>query len=86
MARLVFRILVVFTVIGMFYARLSGGRLPLALFPAFYYWFVISAAVFAGFGISAAVKAWRDPRNRRAYYADIILAAAWIPYWWINLH
>ncbi|MDP9170226.1 MAG: hypothetical protein M3N54_06395 [Acidobacteriota bacterium] len=86
MARLLFRTLVTFTIIGMFYARMSRGRLPLALFPAFYYWFMVSAAVFLGFGITAAVKAWRDPRNRRAYYADMIIALAWLPYWWVNLH
>jgi len=28
----------------------------------------------------------RDPLNRRAYMLDVILAAAWIPYWFLNLN
>ncbi len=86
MSRLIFRVLVVFTLIGMFYARMSGGHMPAAMVPVFYYWFVISVGVFLAFGISAAVKAWRDPVNRRAYYFDIVLAVIWIPYWFTNLH
>lgn len=85
MSRIVFRALVAITLIVMFFARRSGGRLNPFVFLPFYYWFVVSVFVFAGFGIAAAVKAWRDPQNRRAYLFDILLAASWIPYWLSNL-
>jgi len=37
------------------------------------------------FGLRAAYLAWRDPANRRAYMFDVILAVAWVPYWYVNL-
>ena len=59
--------------------------MPALLFPPFYYWFLISVFVFGGFGIAAAVHAWREPHNRRAYLFDVALAVIWIPYWVTNL-
>ncbi|MES1257184.1 MAG: hypothetical protein ABUS51_02095 [Acidobacteriota bacterium] len=85
MSRIVFRALVALTLIVMFLARRSGGRMNPFLFLPFYYWFIASVFVFACFGILAAVKAWRDPHNRRAYLFDILLAASWVPYWFGNL-
>ena len=85
MYRIVFRVLVALTLIVMFFARRSGGRMNPFLFLPFYYWFVASVFVFAGFGVAAAMKAWRDPHNRRAYLFDILLAASWVPYWFGNL-
>ena len=85
MFRIVFRVLVALTLVVMFAARLSGGRLPALLLPAIYYWFEVSVFVFAGFGIVAAVKAWHEPQNRRAYLFDILLAVIWVPYWMANL-
>jgi hypothetical protein len=85
MVRILFRVLVAFTLVIMFLARLSGGRMPALLFPPFYYWFLISVFVFGGFGIAAAVHAWREPHNRRAYLFDVALAVIWIPYWVTNL-
>ncbi len=84
-ARIVFRALVAFTLLVMFLGRVSGGRLPVLMVAPFYYWFLASVFVFAGFGIAAAVKAWREPVNRRAYLFDIVLAVIWIPYWMVNL-
>ncbi len=85
MSRIVFRALVAFTLIVMFFARVSGGRLPVFLVAPFYYWFLASVFVFAGFGVAAAVRAWREPAHRRAYFFDIVLAVIWIPYWMANL-
>jgi hypothetical protein len=85
MSRIVFRALVAFTLLVMFLARVSGGRLPVLLVAPFYYWFLVSVFVFGGFGIAAAVKAWRQPAHRRAYLFDIVLAVIWIPYWVANL-
>jgi hypothetical protein len=85
MSRIVFRALIAVTVIVMWVARKSGGRMNPYEFLPFYYWFVISVFVFAGFGIAAAVKAWREPPNRRAYLFDIALAVIWVPYWLANL-
>ena len=85
MSRIVFRVLVAVTVLVMWYARFSGGRMPVAIALPFYYWFMASVFVFAGFGLAAAVKAWREPVNRRAYMFDILLAVIWIPYWLANL-
>ena len=81
MSRIVFRALVALTLIVMWIARLSGGRMNPYEFLPFYYWFVVSVFVFAAFGVVAAVKAFRDPLNRRAYLLDILIAAAWVPYW-----
>ncbi|HVW86490.1 MAG TPA: hypothetical protein VHB50_17510 [Bryobacteraceae bacterium] len=85
MSRIIFRVLVAFTLVVMFLARRSGGRMNIFEFLPFYYWFVISVFVFAAFGAAAAFKAWREPVNRRAYLFDIILAVIWIPYWFANL-
>jgi hypothetical protein len=85
MGRIIFRILIGITLLVMLIARVSGGRLPFAVFPPFYYWFVISVFVFAAFGLVAAYHAWREPQNRRAYLTDVVLAAAWVPYWFSNL-
>lgn len=85
MARVVFRVLIAATLVVMLGARVSGGRLPFAVFPPFYYWFLISIFVFAAFGLFSAYRAWREPHNRRAYLTDVLLAAAWIPYWFANL-
>ena len=85
MSRILFRALVAITLAIMFVARLSGGRLPLPVVEVFYYWFIASIFVFAAFGIVSAVRAWRDPFNRRAYLFDVLLAAIWVPYWFANL-
>ena len=85
MIRIVFRALVALTLLVMFIARLSGGRLPVRVFPPFYYWFVMSVFVFGVFGIIAAVRAWREPDNRRAWLFDVMIAAAWVPYWFANV-
>jgi hypothetical protein len=85
MFRIVFRILVAVTLVVMFLARRSGGRMNPLVFLPFYYWFMASVFVFGAFGIMAALKAWREPDNRRAYLFDILLAASWVPYWFGNL-
>ncbi len=85
MARTVFRVLIAATLAVMLIARMSRGRLPFVVFPPFYYWFLISVFVFAAFGLVSAWRAWREPHNRRAYLTDVLLAAAWIPYWLSNL-
>jgi hypothetical protein len=85
MSRIVFRVLVGVTLVVMFLARRSGGRMNPFIFLPFYYWFMASVFIFGAFGIMAAVKAWRDPENRRAYLFDILLAASWVPYWFGNL-
>ena len=85
MPRIVFRALLALTLVVMFIANRSGGRMGPFEFLPFYYWFLASAFVFAGFGLWAAVKAWREPENRRAYLFDIALAAIWVPYWMRNL-
>ncbi|HKD08275.1 MAG TPA: hypothetical protein VKB79_20405 [Bryobacteraceae bacterium] len=85
MSRIVFRALVALTLVVMFFARRSGGRMNPYEFLPFYYWFIASVFVFVGFGIVAAVKAWKQPQNRRAYAFDIVLAIIWVPYWIANL-
>ena len=84
-SRVAFRVLIAATLAVMAAARLSHGRMPFAVFPPFYYWFVISVSVFGIFGLLSAYHAWREPRNRRAYLTDVVLAAAWVPYWFSNL-
>jgi hypothetical protein len=84
MARTIFRVLIGLTLLVMMIARYSRGRLQVMLFLPFYYWFLVSVFVFAGFGLISAYHAYREPHNRRAYLLDIILAAAWIPYWFTN--
>jgi hypothetical protein len=85
MARVVFRVLIAITLAVMAVSRYSAGRLPFIAFPPFYYWFLASVFVFAVFGLVSAYHAWREPQNRRAYLTDVLLAAAWVPYWYSNL-
>jgi hypothetical protein len=85
MSRIVFRVLVAFTLLAMYFARLSGGRVPVFFVAPLYYWFLASVFVFAGFGIAAGVRIWREPAHRRAYLFDVVLAVIWIPYWFANL-
>jgi hypothetical protein len=59
--------------------------MPAGFFAAFYYWFLASIAVFGIFGLISAYHAYREPQNRRAYLFDVVLAAAWVPYWFANL-
>jgi hypothetical protein len=84
--RLAFRILLAVTLIILFMGRVSGGKMMPTFFVApFIAWFSVSVFVFAVFGLRSAYLAWRDPANRRAYMFDIILAVAWVPYWYVNL-
>ncbi len=85
MSRLVFRLLVAFTLIVMFLVGRTGGRMDPFAFLPFYYWFLVSVVVFGAFGVWAAVRAWREPENRRALLFDVLIAAAWVPYWMGNL-
>jgi len=85
MSRIVFRALVAITLLVMFIERRTGGKMNPFVFLPFYYWFLASVFVFGAFGIVAAVRAWRDPENRRAYLFDILLSASWVPYWLANL-
>lgn len=85
--RLLFRILLALTLVVLLLGRLSGGKLlPAFLVAPFVGWFSVSVFVFGIFGLRAVWLAWRDPANRRAYLFDIILAVAWVPYWYSNLH
>ena len=84
MARTLFRVLIGLTLLVMMIARYSRGRLNVMLFLPFYYWFLMSVFVFGAFGLVSAYHAWREPQNRRAYLFDIVLAAAWVPYWFAN--
>lgn len=84
-ARIIFRVLIAATLAVMAIARWSGGRMPFVVFPPFYYWFLISVFVFGAFGLVSAWHAWREPQNRRAYLTDVVLAAAWVPYWFASL-
>jgi bacteriorhodopsin len=86
MLRYVFRALVAITLLIMYLARYSGGRMNPYEFLPFYYWFVVSVFVFGAFGVYSVVKALKDPRNRRAYLLDILLAVSWVPYWLAMLH
>lgn len=84
--RLLFRILLAATLVILFLGRVSGGRLfPPVFIGLFLQWFAISVYVFAVFGLRAAYLAWKDAVNRRAYLFDIMLAVAWVPYWYSNL-
>jgi len=85
--RALFRVLLFATLLILVLGRVAGGRLlPAFVIGPFIQWFYVSVFVFGLFGIRAAWLAWRDPVNRRAYMLDVILAAAWIPYWFINLN
>ena len=83
-ARVVFRILVGLTLAVMIAGRLGGGHLPRPLWP-FIRWFAVSAYVFGAYGLVAVAQALRDSGNRRAWLTDVLIAAAWIPYWVTNL-
>ena len=84
--RLLFRILLALTLVVVFLGRLSGGKLfPTFFIVPFLAWFSVSVYVFAVFGLRSAWLAWRDAANRRAYLFDIVLAVAWVPYWYSNL-
>ncbi|HEY4086949.1 MAG TPA: hypothetical protein VGM43_13470 [Bryobacteraceae bacterium] len=85
--RVFFRVLLFATLLILVLARFSGGRLlPALILGPFVQWFYVSVFVFGLFGMRAAWLAWRDPVNRKAYMLDVILALAWIPYWFINLN
>jgi hypothetical protein len=84
-ARIIFRVLIGFTLVVMTIGRVRGGQLPAALYVPFSSWFLVSVFVFGAFGLVSAYHAFREPHNRRAYLTDVILAAAWIPYWSANL-
>jgi len=84
-SRVIFRILIALTLAIMFFVRLSGGRMSPRPFLPFYYWFLASVFIFGAFGLVSAYLALRDPHNRRAYLTDVVLAAAWVPYWFANL-
>ena len=81
MSRIVFRALIAVTVIIMWVARSSGGRVNPYEFLPFYYWFVASVFVFGAFGAWSVYKAVRDRYNRRAYLFDVLIAVTWVPYW-----
>jgi hypothetical protein len=84
--RLLFRVLIVITMLVIFLGRVTGGKfLPAALLPPFLSWFAVSVFVFGVFGLRSAYLAWRDAANRRAYMFDVILAVAWVPYWYLNV-
>jgi hypothetical protein len=77
----IFRGLVAATLIVMYAARYSGGRMNPYTFLPFYYWFLVSVGVFGAFGLYSLYKATKDPINRRAYLLDILIAVTWVPYW-----
>jgi hypothetical protein len=81
MLRYIFRGLIAVTILVMYAARYSGGRMNPYEFLPFYYWFVASVFVFGAYVIYSVYKAVKDPLNRRAYLFDILLAVSWIPYW-----
>jgi hypothetical protein len=84
--RLLFRILLAATLVVIFLGRVTGGRmLPAFLVAPFLSWFAVSVFVFGTFGLRSAYLAWRDAANRRAYMFDVVLAAVWVPYWYLNL-
>jgi hypothetical protein len=84
-ARIVFRILIGFTLAVITLGRFGGGHLPKALLVPFSSWFLLSVFVFGAYGLAAAYLALRDLHNRRAWLTDVVLAAAWVPYWYANL-
>ena len=54
------------------------------VFPVFHGWFGISVFLFGAFGLLSAWRAFREPANRSPYLTDVLLAAAWVPYWFAN--
>ncbi len=85
MSRMIFRALVALTLVVMYIARRSGGRMGPWTFLPFYYWFLATIVVFSAFGLASAYRAWQEPHNRRALLFDVLLAAIWVPYWFANL-
>ena len=85
MSRTIFRALVALTLVTMYFARRSGGRMWPWSFLPFYYWFLASMVVFGSFGVAAAYRAWKELHNRRPLLFDVALAAIWVPYWFANL-
>jgi hypothetical protein len=83
-ARIVFRILIALTLVVMTIGRFRG-HLPRPLYAPFSSWFLVSVLIFGIFGLVSAWNAFREPHNRRAYLTDVLLAAAWVPYWFANL-
>jgi hypothetical protein len=81
MLRYTFRALVAATLLVMYVAKHSGGRMNPYEFLPFYYWFVASVFIFGAFGLWSVFKAFKDPVNRRAYLLDILIAVSWVPYW-----
>jgi len=84
-ARIVFRFLIGLTLAVITIGRMRGGHLPTVFLTPFSSWFFLSAFVFGAFGLVSAYHAIRDRRNRSAWLTDVVLAAAWIPYWQANL-
>jgi len=85
MSRTIFRVLIGATLVVMVLGRVSRGGLPASLIPAFFFWFGISVFVFGAFGLYSVWRAWREPQNRRALLFDVLIAAAWVPYWLANV-
>jgi hypothetical protein len=83
--RIAFRVLLFLTLLILVVGRFSGGTLPAFLLAPFFTWFSVSVFVFGIFGLRSAYLAWRNPANRKAYLFDIILAVAWVPYWFSKL-
>ena len=84
-ARIIFRILIAATLLVMTIGRFRGVHLSPALRMPFSSWFFASVFFFGAFGLVSAWRAFREPRNRQAFLTDVVLAAAWIPYWSANL-
>ncbi len=82
--RVTFRTLIGITLAIMMIMRWSGGHMTAGTYRVFYNWFRISIFLFGAFGLWSAWNAFRDAPNRRAYLTDIVLAAAWVPYWFAN--
>ena len=85
MSRMIFRALLALTLVVMYFARRSGGRMGPWTFLPFYYWFLASIVVFGAFGLVSAYRALKEPQNRRPLLLDVLLAAIWVPYWFANL-
>lgn len=79
--RFIFRGLVAATLLIMYVARYSGGRMNPYAFLPFYYWFLISVVIFGAFGAYSVYCAVKDPANRRAFLLDVLIAVTWVPYW-----
>ena len=82
--RIIFRALIGLTLAVMMIMRWSGGHMSASVFPVFQNWFHVSIFIFGAFGLISAWRALRDTQNRRAYLTDVLLAAAWVPYWFAN--